>query len=431
MKITKTILMIAAVMLLARAVRADDTAISPFVNDQTLIVVRFDLKNLDPSASLQLCGKLLADRGDDAQHVALTKGLWQHRTDNAQKLLKGLQEAGAAHLYWLISPADMTKDLSVPEMIDRTGSGVWVVPVAGGADRAAIARLITAEPNDALKPVLRSQAIGGAVVAAKPERQVDHDGAALSPDWVKALSSEAPIVVASAPGEIFRRSFEENLPVIQTSIGALPIKQFTRGVHWISISISAAPSFSATGVIECSDAAAATSLADSINGMVKALQGRPVRILDSPFSPIMNAPDVFACKADGEQIRCAPDMNAIILPLVIKQMHDSVTVTAQNHMRELLLGSIMYMSQHREYAPSLDVMMKEQEMSPGVMEDPLQPGVKDPWIYVKPPVARLDSKMPLIYEKSETGRLVGFADGHVETRPDRASVMKLFAGTRP
>lgn len=425
--IRKLLLVALIVCAVVSRVRADDSAISPFVNDQTLVVVRFDVKTLDPAATLQSCGKLLAERGDDPQRVAAMQNVWQQRADNAQTLVKGLQKAGATHLYWLLSATDFTHDLSLPTAIGATGKGAWIVPVDAAADRAAIAKLIIANPNNAMKPILQLQEIGSAVVAAKPGRQINHDGAALSPEWVKALTPNEPIVVASVPGELFRRSFEENLPTLQTPAGSVPIKQFTRGVRWISIAI-ASQSFSGSGTIECTDAATAMSIADFINAAVAPLKGKPIRVLDSPFSPIANASELFICHAEGTQVRCTPDANALTVPMVLQQMHDSLTVMAKGNMQQLLLGSIMYVNQHREFAPSLEVMMKEQEMSPRVLEDPFQPGVKDAWVYVKPAGAATDPKTPVLYEKSDTGLLVGFADGHVESLESRAAVTKLFSG---
>ena len=98
-------------------------------------------------------------------------------------------------------------------------------------------------------------------------------------------------------------------------------------------------------------------------------------------------------------------------------------------MRQFLLGAIMDANNHKGVAgPDMETVMKNQDMSRGILRDPLHPEDAIGYVYVPGDFMAKDAaKIPVLYEKWEGGTLVGFADGHVEPMESRAVVEKMFA----
>ena len=97
-------------------------------------------------------------------------------------------------------------------------------------------------------------------------------------------------------------------------------------------------------------------------------------------------------------------------------------------MRQFLLGAIMYANNHKGVAgPDIEAVMKDQHMSRSILRDPLHPDQEVGYVYVPGDFMSKDAaKIPVLYQKWQGGRLVGFADGHVETMESRAAVEKLM-----
>jgi prepilin-type processing-associated H-X9-DG protein len=105
-------------------------------------------------------------------------------------------------------------------------------------------------------------------------------------------------------------------------------------------------------------------------------------------------------------------------------------------MRQLLLGIIMDANNHKgEFPRDLPSMIKNQEMSPSVLIDPLDPQQKLGFIYVPPSAdwrsRGKDNVVPILYEQFPEGHNVGFSDGHVEWFATRQQVEEQFKQPAP
>jgi len=89
---------------------------------------------------------------------------------------------------------------------------------------------------------------------------------------------------------------------------------------------------------------------------------------------------------------------------------------SQNHMRQLLLASVVWANVHKdEWPPDLATAAKASGLGADMLKNPSRPGTG--YTYAKPPAKDPNpSRTIVLYETepSPEGRNVGFADGHVE-----------------
>src|SRR5262245_35051786 len=79
-------------------------AIAPYLDEQTLVVARVDLRQLDPAALVAALGKLAPP--DDTQFARQLAGLEQTGKQN----LSALTQLGVQELYAVVSLADIPKE---------------------------------------------------------------------------------------------------------------------------------------------------------------------------------------------------------------------------------------------------------------------------------------------------------------------------------
>ena len=231
---------------LQTALAQPGAAVAPFVDDQTLVVARIDLRQLDPTALVATLGKLAPP--DDARFAQQLAGLEQ----KSKQLLAALTQLGVQEMYAVVSLADSPKE---PLFV--------VAPLtAGGESRQAA---------DGLRQLLRFEAadarLGVAVVgkSATIERLKTLQPAA-RPDFARGFerAGNAALQVVVAPSDDTRRVLREMLPRLPDEIGGGSGKTLADGVQWATLSVEAPPRLSLSVVIQSRDAEAATALRGTI-----------------------------------------------------------------------------------------------------------------------------------------------------------------------
>jgi hypothetical protein len=410
------------------AQEAPNAAIAPFVNDQSLFVMRIDAGRVNPIGMVDwMASKLAAEKVEQPGINAVRKN-WQIRAERSTALLTGLRNANAPHLYWVLSVADIADVQSIAGFWEKSANrGVWVVPLKAGSDGAAVMRLITADRARNGQPVLEAKQIGNAVVAAAPGHLSVPGDRALSQEWTHALSGNGPIQIAMNPGTNVRRAYEENSPNVSTANGSVPITVFTRGLQWVSVSLGQPPATQFTCVIQATDPAAAKAANDGIMGALKGIHGAKLQLPWWVFPPIENLDTLVSFRLEGSQLKWTPDIANMIEPLAMREIRRSVELLASENIKQLLLGAIMYANNTKQFPPDIATLMKDQHLAPNVVKDPLHPEDPIGYEYIKPANWQKDvATTPVIYEKWSGGRLVGFADGHVELMENRTAVENLI-----
>jgi hypothetical protein len=416
----------------AHAQQSPDWAIAPFVDDQTLVVVRIDAANVNPSAVVDWMAAQLAARKVEQPGIDLVRRNWQPRAERAGALLTGLRNANAQHLYWLLSVSDFSGARSVSDFWERSrDKGVWVAPLPAGSDAPAVLRMLSAEKSRDGKAIFESKQFGNVAVAAARGRLPQPGNQSLAGAWAQALAGNAPIRVAVFPGSTLRRAFEENMGGVGTP-NAIPMTTFTRDLQWLSVSLAQPPGAKLSATIQATDPAAANRAHDAIRQALAGLHGLKIEMPWWSLPPLENIDTLVSFRVDGSQLKWTPDVTNSIEPLAAREIEASISLLASSNMKQILLGAIMHANNTRQFPPDLPTLMKAQDLSPGVLKDPLHPQEAVGYEYVKPADWQKDAeKTPVLYEKWSGGKLVGFADGHVEALESRAAVESLMRSHQP
>jgi hypothetical protein len=101
-------------------------------------------------------------------------------------------------------------------------------------------------------------------------------------------------------------------------------------------------------------------------------------------------------------------------------------------MRQILLAAIMSANgNHEQFPPDLATILNEQEITADAFIDPLHPQEKVGYVYIRPSDGYRDAdKAAILFQSWQEGRLVGFADAHVEWMSNRQEVEKIMESAR-
>lgn len=218
-----------------------DLGIASMIGEEIPFVLRVHLPKLDADALSRSFFGTLGNGGDIAARAKVFRD-W----------VDALKKAGAKDLYFLIDPTNM-RELPVAAS-----------PLDAGADGNAITRVLKGEGMNFPIRWEAAEVIRNAVVAGNPRSLARIRRSNISPraDMAAALAvgGEAPIQIAFAPGPILRRATEEAVPALPPSLGDEPIATITRGLRWVSFSVTLEPKPALRAILQAQDAGAARAL---------------------------------------------------------------------------------------------------------------------------------------------------------------------------
>jgi hypothetical protein len=243
-------------------------ALAPYLDEQTLAVLRIDLARPDVEAIALKIAEIASVPGDPTD-----------RSPQVRKWLADFTRAGGKELYLLFAAGDF---FDAP---------LVVAPLAAEARGKEIAALLSA---GTFLPRGRYQQIKGAVVGGNPEallrlRSLKPEP---RPDLAKALAAagDTPAQFLLVPTADARRVVEEILPELPREIGGGPSTVLTRGVRWAAVGIQGKPALGLNVVVQSEDAAAARKLRDWLGGALKALgRAREMQRLFPEFEKVAAA----------------------------------------------------------------------------------------------------------------------------------------------
>lgn len=403
---------LAALLLIVSTSNAQQTddVIAPLVNENTLLVARGELGRID----LDSCLNWLVDRGGIADPAAreMLKRAWKGAFEQWGGLLGDARAAGVSRAYWVLNLQDLMRR-----------QGTWAFAIEGKADAQ---KLI-----DALRRrKLEARQVGNLVIATEDGRMPTPGPAGTLPHaWAQALGAagaDAPIRIAFVPTTVLRKSLEENMPSLPLEAGQAPITTLTRGIDWMGLSVVLPPNPSMKMVAQCPDANAAKAVGNLVNHALADL--RQYREQAQPGFPApAELADMLKPTVVADQVRWEPEFQkAIILPVIQRDLRQAVRRESAGNMKQILEGIYMYAKNHKgQTPPDLDVLIKDQDMSPQVLIDPLNPTEKSGFVYVRPTGDWQNNggDLLVLYESTPNGQNIGYADGHVEWWPTHQQVL--------
>jgi len=213
-------------------------AISPFVESDVFAILQLELARAD------LPGLATRVLGDSPPGMFADVKNWQWP--------EALRQAGAKEVYFLFSVNDMP------------GPPFVVVPLADGADAAAIGRLFeVGGPARRLVGFCTWVTVHNAVFAGSPaaleraRRAPATPRPELSAAFAAARGEDTAARLVILPSSEYRCVVEEMVPNFPAELGGGPITDLTKGVLWAAAGLEAGPQPAFHLVAQSQDASAA------------------------------------------------------------------------------------------------------------------------------------------------------------------------------
>jgi hypothetical protein len=235
--------------------------VAPFLDEQTIGVVRVDLERLDPAAAaawLTKAGRLSAEQSQALEEMFDLAGLGRR--------LGQLTSAGPRELYLIFSLTDVPQAPFV------------VIPVPDGADAGKIQEQlanILHQDQPGWQVMVQNKAIvGGAERTLKRLRELRPTP---RPEVAEAFAASGNTTVQFLflPTGDLRRVFRELVPMLPPALGGGSTRPLTEGLRWASLGIDLPPHQSLRLVLQSTDATAARELEALLAKMARAVGRRP------------------------------------------------------------------------------------------------------------------------------------------------------------
>lgn len=420
-----------------------DSVLAPFLDSQTIGVIRIDLKDIDLPATRDWVVESVNELRKANKEVIRAKDDVRQEIDQAADRVEKFRSAGIERMYIVFSLADLMENrppfIVVPLQKDTDANSVEQA-LLGLDDSPSGAR------QDPSKPVARR--LGQAVVLGAPAT-TDRLKAAVPaqrPDLTSAFDAagKGQIRMALIPQEGARKAVENLISTLPDELGGGPIQIVSRGMQWLSLAIGLPPSPSFKIVIQATDPAAAGKLNDTIEKAIAWAGQRK----EGPPEVLAFTEMLGGLKTQVQANRITIDLSnsdinklaATIAGQLIQQQNQASRILVANHLRQLSMAVLMYANGHNGEFPKDLGSDLEKYLDNNVKQlwiDPLRPNEKKPYVYLK-----LADKMSnvkdaqsavMIYENHTTwddGINVAFADGHAEWVADEKQFKSMLEETK-
>lgn len=312
--------------------------IAPFIDDETLAVVRIDVARLNVDAVLAELKKLVPV---PMEEVAKAQPL-------ADKAVRDFKAAGGQEAYVVVSLRDLPRN---PPLI--------VVPVAAGGDAAAMQAML----RNFLGGAARS---GDAVIASQPA--VIERARAIAPhnrpelQAAFAAAGDSLVQVLLLPTDDNRRVIEQTMPELPPQVGGGSITTLSHGLSWLSVGIDATPQVAVHVTMQSPDAKSAQQLADLWNKGLEAMRTDPVLQKTLPgtaalvpvLKPTVKGDQVLV--ALDEKNRGADTLREVLLKPALTQARQAASESqSMNAMKQIGLAMHNYMDVNRTFPAAYTV----------------------------------------------------------------------------
>ena len=424
-------------------------AIAPFIDEQTLAIVRIDVTRIAPAAIADMVLAHAKSAGLEGPHLTQVEKAVRYGQGLGKQWIDSFRAAGGKDIYMAFSLA-----LNIREPL------FWVVPIGEDGDAETIGSLLisgkaTAEPSrrgraDGLFPCAKASAtLHGAVCAgsASALEALRQLRAHRRPKLVEAFAAAGPaaVQVLLLPTDDTRRIIEETLPALPPQLGGGPSTVVTRGLLWAAVGIDAPPNLSLRLTIQSQSPEAAKALRGAILSAFSAF-GKlgPVKEMMPGFDKLTAS---LVPQATGDKLRLKLSarrvdelVQGMLTPSLLRlRTWDKRSISIEN-VHAICVAIQMYASdKDGQFPPDLSAL--KDRLGPrweDILANPSRPERPVGYVYVRPSAKMDDVKSPtdtiVIYEAHDEwgeGINVGFADGHAEWIADQARFKKLLEKAAP
>ncbi|HSU67534.1 MAG TPA: H-X9-DG-CTERM domain-containing protein, partial [Tepidisphaeraceae bacterium] len=412
--------------------RQSESAVAPFLDSQTLAVVRFDLKELDLKALQDWLDQGVESLRKSDKEIVRAQLNVRQELGKPFAWVDRLKAAGADRVFVVASLEDLTSNR--PPFV--------VIPLREGTNAKAVEDLFNGEEHGDAQQVAAREVHGAVVVAA--DATFDRLKAATPaqrPELDRSLEAGGPgqIHLALIPQDEARKMLESLIVELPQEVGGGSIDVVSRGIQWSALAIGLPPTPSFRLVIQATDANAAAKLEEAARKAVAWAGERK----EGPREALAFTRLVAKLQPKLEGDRVVLELNAdqtqqlaaTLAAMLLNSRTSAMQVQSASNLRQLSTGVMMYANEHKgEFPKDLGADVNPY-LGPNAKQlwiDPLRPNQKKPYVYL-----RLADKMSsvqnpaeavMMYENHTTwdnGINVAFADGHVEWIADETKFRQM------
>lgn len=317
-------------------------AAAPFVNDETIAIVRVDLKKLDlPAAVKSLTAtvpkELLA--GADLKDMEGKGG----------GIIKALTENGVSEAFAIVSSLDLRR----PDE-----SFFIVLPVAKGKSPQGVIDAVSKVAGN--PPPHELPIVNNAILLGPPDRldKLREIKSAPRADLAKALAASkgATIQVAAALHDDMRRVLAETVDQLPKELGGGSGADLAGGLQWLAVGIEAPPKLSVTLTLQAKDAKSAQQVHTTLSAVMKLVTSNEE--LTANFPPAKTVLPLLLPEARGDKLvltlsdengKTKKIMDELIKPAVVSARGAAARIQSTNNLKQIMLAMHNYHDVHRHF----------------------------------------------------------------------------------
>jgi hypothetical protein len=315
------------------------SAVAPFLDDQTIVVARLDVRQIDPAALISTLSRLAPP--EDRDFPKQLAGLEQA----AKAAVQVLSTFGVTELFAVVSLADLPKEPAFVLALLKSGS-----------DSAAAAK--------ALQQLFRfeqSESRPGLVILGKATtiERLKTLRPAARPEFAKGFErlGNSGLQLVLGISDDTRRVLREMLPRLPDEVGGGSGKVLADGLSWVAVGVQLPPKLALTATIQSRDPESAAALRGMIVSAFQLLGRQPdVR---KNWPQVDDLARLMTPRLAGDQLLLniadqSADMEHV-LRLAIAPLQAARTAAGRsqsmNNLKQLALAVYNYHDRHGRFPP--------------------------------------------------------------------------------
>lgn len=387
--------------------------LTPYVDEQTVAVVRIDVPRVDVDALFEIVMESFL-RSEETASTQARKVASQEAQQFLNQRVTQFKAAGGRIIYAMWNTANIADP-------------VFAVPITPGANESALAEWM----DTAFKGCYRQIRTGSMILASSEQAaarwQENRSASRPELDSAMAMARDSAIQVLFVPNMDARRVCEAILPMVSNQRIRPDGGAITRGLQWGVLTIDPPPRPSLSLHIESADSASALALQKILSTAWELVGQIPELKQDCPnlreaLKMLMPAVRNNTLQFALDEKQCTDLVADFLVPVLARADEARARITCETTLNGMGKALLIYANDYEDkWPPTLEALVDKAEFPRSDLVCPAMRGKPGYASYVYRGVdsggTSTDPDMIMVHDKAgnhEGGRNVVFVDTHVE-----------------